>query len=177
MNRHEPHEAEHRHSARVRNDRVNHRPRKLADYLRWLTTTYALEAPARLHDRDVADDGAPDHTGEAKSWLGMTQQREPNDWRAVACRRDVDGYLSTPMRCAIERMPAARRTLLRDLACNVLTPLDVTRAHGIPDDFAGDVMYRSLTMLWEQYGEIPTPRREPSWVDKSDSQRAAEQAA
>jgi hypothetical protein len=176
MNRSEPFADDHSHSKSVKGDRIRHQPRKLADYLAWLTHQYALEAPTRLHDRDVADDGAPDHTGEAKSWLGMAQERTPNDWREVACARDADGYRRTPMRCAIARISDPdRRALLGGLAVNLLTPLDVTRAHGIPDWAASDVMWRSLTTLWALYEEVPIPRR--SWVDLSDSQRAAEEAA
>jgi hypothetical protein len=220
MNRSEPFADDHHRSASVKGDRIRHQPRKLADYLHWLTSAYAMEAPTRLHDRDVADDGAPDQTGETKSWLGMTQGAvrdtvpdwryhrrgtmlsherandghcltceakdeakplpppTPNDWRAVACRRDADGYLATPMRCAIARIAdPERRQLLGGLAVNLLTPLDVTRAQGIPDFCAGDVMWRSLTMLWSVYEEVPIPRRSIGWVDKSDSQRAAEEAA
>lgn len=178
-----PHVAEHAASARLR-DRIASRPLTLAALHRWLTDGYALEAPARLHDRDVADDGAPDHTGEAKGYLGMTDppswvtQTQATDWRRVACRTDDEGYYVTPMRCAIARVgDPDRRQLLGGLACNLLTPLDVTRAQDIPDWCAGDVMYRALSMLWDVYTDRPIPRRGPTWVEKSDSQRAAEEAA
>ena len=183
MTRHEPpirstpYEGANRDSQRKKGDRVNYRPAKLADYLRWLQEGYALEAPSRLHDRDTADDGTPDHTGEAKAFLGFTQQVEPNDWRKVAQRRDDSGYYLTPMRAAIERMPKERRQFVRDLATDLFTPGAVATIHGIPDWCAGDVMYRSLTMLWDIYTDAPIPRRTPGWVDKSDSQRAAETAA
>lgn len=172
----ERHEEEHARSARIKGDRIGHRPATLAGLLRWLQAGYALEAPNRLHDRDIADDGAPDHTGEAKAYIGLSQQREPNDWPAVARRLDPDGFYQTPMRAAISRVgDPDRRRLLGGLACNMFTPLDVTRAEGIPDWCAGDVMYRALSLLWSVYTDRPIPQR--SWVDKSDSQRAAEEAA
>ena len=172
-----PYEGPHRDSLARRGDRVRYRPAKLADYLRWLQDGYAAEAPARLHDRDTADDGTPDMTGQAKGYLGFSQTDEPNDWQKLACRRDDSGAYLTPMRCAIGRLPADRRQFVRELAVNLFTPTDVSRANGIPDWCAGDVMYRSLTMLWDLYQDVPTPRRSPGWVDKSESQQAAETAA
>jgi hypothetical protein len=122
----------------------------------------------------VADDGAPDHTGEFKSYVGF-QQDGDQDWRAVACRTDREtGFYITPMRCAIARVgDPQRRELLGGLACNLLTPLDVTRAQGIPDTYAGDVMYRSLELLWSVYMDKPLPRT----TGKSDQQLDAEAAA
>lgn len=179
-----PHEDEHRRSVAKKGDRIVGKPRRLSQLHRWLTDGYALEAPARLHDRDVADDGAPDHTGEAKNYLGLNYpvgQRaddekgtEPTDWRRVACRTDRDGSYVTPMRCAIARIgDPDRRALLGGLACNIFTPLDVTRSMGIPDWCAGDVMYRALDLLWSVYADQPMPQRS----GKSDAQLDAEAAA
>ncbi len=169
----EQYESEHRRSARAKGDRIATKPPTLARLHRWLTEGYALEAPVRLHDRDVADDGAPDHTGEAKGYLGFAQQAEPNDWRAVACRTDEDGSYLTPVRCAISRVgDPDRRRFLGALACNIYTPLDVTRTFGIPDWCASDVMYRALELAWSMYAEAPIPRR-----GKSDAQLDAEAAA
>ena len=170
--RREQYEDEHRRSAARKGDRIAAKPPTLAQLHRWLTNGYALEAPARLHDRDVADDGAPDHTGEAKSYIGFAQRVEPNDWRAVACRTDDEGSYVTPMRCAIARVgDPDRRALLGALACNAFTPLDVTRSFGIPNWCAGDVMYRALDLLWSVYQDRPLPRR-----GKSDAQLDAEAA-
>lgn len=169
----ERHEAEHRHSARVKGDRIANRPQTLRALLLWLQNGYALEAPNRLHDRDIADDGAPDHTGEAKSFIGFSQQREPNDWVAVDRRLDPDGFYATPMRAAITRVGGLeRRQLLGGLAVNVLTPLDVTRSMDIPDWCAGEVMYRALQLLWASYADRPLPQR-----GRSEAQLDAEAAA
>ena len=173
VTRREQYEAEHAASAHRRGDRIAAKPPTLARLHRWLTDGYALEAPARLHDRDIADDGAPDHTGEAKAYIGFTQRTEPNDWRAVACRTDEDGSYLTPMRCAIARVgDPKRRELLGGLACNILTPLDVTRSMDIPDWCAADVMYRALELAWAVYRDRPLPQRSR----KSDAHLDAEAA-
>lgn len=169
-----PYQDDHERSTRVKGDRITHRPTTVRALLSWLQREYALEAPGRLHDRDVADDGAPDHTGEAKSYIGLSQDREPNDWKMVACRSDDSNTYLTPMRCAIARIgDPDRRQLLGGLAVNLFTPLDVTRAQGIPDWCAFDVMSRSLDQLYAMYQERPIPRRSPKWTEMSDSQRAA----
>ncbi len=158
--RREQYEDDHARSVRSKGDRIAAKPPTLARLHRWLTEGYALEAPNRLHDRDVADDGAPDHTGEAKAYIGFTQRTEPNDWRAVACRTDEDGFYLTPVRAAIARVgDPDRRRFLGALACNIYTPLDVSRAFGIPDWCAGDVMYRALDLAWSMYQDRPIPRR------------------
>lgn len=174
-----PYEGPHRDSLARRGDRVRYRPAKLADYLHWLQDGYAAEAPARLHDRDTADDGTPDMTGQAKRFLGFTQKGEgANDWDELAKDRDKQsGYYLTPMRAAIERLPVERRQFVKDLATNLFTPGAVATIHGIPEWCAGDVMYRCLTMLWDVYSDAPIPRRTPNHLEKSESQRAAEAAA
>ena len=171
--RREQYEDEHRRSAARKGDRIAAKPPTLAQLHRWLVEGYKLEAPGRLHDRDIADDGAPDHTSEAKSYIGFAQRTEPNDWKAVACRTDDDGYFLTPMRAAISRVgDPDRRAFLGALACNLLTPLDVTRAFAIPDWVAVDVMGRSLDMIWSLYSERVIPRQ-----GKSSAQLDAEAAA
>jgi hypothetical protein len=166
-------QAENEASAAARGDRIANRPKTLRALLRWAQHEYSLEPPSRLHDRDVADDGAPDHTGEAKSFLGFTQRTEPNDWRAVACRTDDDGFYVTPLRCAVERVPGVeRRALLRAVLPNVFFPADACEVAGIPSWCADDVLFRALVLLWDGYRDRPLPRR----TNKSDSQLDAEAA-
>lgn len=151
-----------------------HRPATLRRLLRWAQSSYALEAPPRLHDRDIADDGAPDHTPEAKRYIGLSQDREPNDWKMVASRLDADGFYVTPLRAAIERVPGAeRRALLRAVLPNVFYPKDACDAAGIPSWCADDVLYRALSLLRERYADRPLPQRSR----KSDAQLDAEAAA
>lgn len=170
--RHAQYEVENEASARVKGDRIASKPATMRGLLIWCQRGYELEAPARLHDRDVADDGAPDHTGEAKGYLGMNDRHQPTDWASVARRLDADGFYITPMRAAISRVgDPERRRLLGGLACNLFTPLDVTRAQDIPDWCAGDVMYRALELLWACYADRPIPRR-----GRSEAQLDAEAA-
>jgi hypothetical protein len=134
-----------------------------------------MEPPPRLHDRDIADDGAPDHTPEAKRYLGFaTSGEQPDDWRSIACRVDEDGFHRTPLRCALERVPGReRRELLRAVLPNVFFPRDACLAADIPEWCAEDVLFRALSLLWDRYTDRPLPRRT---TGKSESQLDAEAA-
>ena len=160
-------------SARKGRDRIRGKPHTLKALLSWAQREYAIEAPARTHSgARIEEDGDPAMTGEAKGHLGFHDWHEPNDWRAVACRRDDDGRYVTPMRCAIEAVSSdKRRDFLRDMLTAVFFAKDVTRLHDIPDWASGDVTYASLSLLWDAWRDSPLPRA--SWIEVSDSQRSA----
>ena len=172
-------DAENRASERRGKDRIRGKPQNLRTLLRWLTSSYALEVPGKLHSgATLEEDGDPAMTGEAQSWLGMHDDSQPNDWIRVACRTDADGYFSTPMRCAIARVhQAERRNLLAELATNLLFPKAVMDANLIPAWAQNDVLGVSLSILWDTYADRPLPRSTVNHLEKSESQRAAEDAA
>jgi hypothetical protein len=171
-----PYQYEHDHSARKGRDRIKSKPPTLKALLSWAQHGYALEAPGKLHSgARIEEDGDPAMTGEAKGYLGFADRKEPNDWRGIACRLDQDGSYVTPMRCAIEGVQGVeRRAFLRSLLVQVFHAKDVTRQHDIPDWCSGDVTYQSLALLWDVWRDKPLARA--SWVDLSDSQRAAEES-
>lgn len=172
MNRPEPHAVEHHQSTRVRGDRVSYQPRGLRALLRWASHEWSLEAPTRLHDRDVADDGAPDFTPEAKRTLGMTgSDTKPDDWRSVACRTDPDGYRSTPLHCVVAGFPDRQRMYLRDLLTDLYTPDAIAELHGLPSWAHESVARDLLAECWKRYSMTPMPRR-----SKSEAQLDAEAA-
>ena len=181
-----PHDVEYRLS-RASRDRVRGKPTTLRALLAWGKREYLLEPPDRLHNHSLAEDGDPTMNAEAAGYLGfhqgevggawLGQNAQPNDWTRIACRTDRDGLFVTPMRCAIARSAPGRRPFLRDLLSHVLHFRDVTRQHGVADDYAGDVVFHALSRLWDTYtvGPIPDNRR-TGYLDKSDAQRAAEDA-
>lgn len=172
----------HRRSVLDNSDFRRTRPTTLNGMLRKLNREYAMEPPAVLHSAGLMDDeGVPVMTGAAKAYLGFYPPKRnpeaPVDWTEVACRRDEDGFYTTPWRCAIERIPdRERRSFVRDLATNLFFPRDVARAHGIPDWCATEVTYRSLEVVYSTYLDRPLPGRKVSHLDKSESQIAAEDA-
>lgn len=194
MNRHDapvrtaPYELENRQSARVKGDRVHNRPRSVHALLNWAVRGYELDVPAgsrtsKMHEsRRIEEDGDPALTPQARAYFGFNQgidetttdvTARPNDWRAVACSVDADGFYRTPMRCAIARIgDAERRAFVGALACNLYTPVDVSRAFGVPDWAAAEVIERSLNILWSAYSERPYTTR--SRGGKSESQLDAE---
>lgn len=162
----------------------------LRHLLRWAQRAYAEEPPPRLHDRDIADDGAPDHTPEAERYFGMDAPRldndprwtQPDDPRRTACRVDREsGHYLTPLRCAIEQEPEVRRrAILRAVLPDLFNPGEAISAAGEwwgGDDLAaGDVLFVTLLRLRQRYTTKPIPKR-VGWVDKSESQQKAEEAA
>lgn len=188
-----PHETEYRLSSRARADRMRHKPRSL---LAWLANGYALEAPGKLHSGATLEtDGDPAMTGEAAGWLGFHQGEDRGlvpapdrdaaaggdmDWRRIADRVDVDGKYKTPMRAALSRIAdPKRRQFACELAVNLYYPLEVAAANGItgePWQVQAQIQ-AVLELVWRTYADAPEPRsRAAGWVDRSESQQAAEQA-
>jgi hypothetical protein len=137
-----------------------------------------MEPPPKLHEGKLMDDhGDPRMTGEAKGYLGFAQSGD-QDWMAVARRLDDDGFYLTPMRAALavfaERHPEVGK-FLRGTLTNVLFPTDVAKANGMTHEVGMFVLRSALPELWDLWQPRPLPRT--SWIDKSDSQRAAESAA
>ena len=186
--RSEPYAAAHEHS-RERHDR-RRPPATLRGLLRWAHAAYVAETPSLEYAiREVADDGDPQMRHPVRAYLAMDPPSErlshddqdrawsqPDVWVRVASRTDADGMYRTPLRRALEAITDPdRRRFLRDLVPEVLRPSDIATLHGIPEWCQGDVMYRSLAMLWDRYRDQPEPR--PTYLDKSESQRTAEVAA
>jgi hypothetical protein len=168
----EPHADAHRQSKVIAGDRVSYQPKGLRALIRWATLEWSAEVPTRLHDRDIADDGAPDFTPETKRYLGMSGGDGPDDWQRIACRTDPDGYRTMPLHCVVAGFPDAQRRFLRDLLTNLYTPDAIAELHGIPRAFHESVARDLLATCWERYSATPMPRR-----SKSDAQLDAEAAA
>lgn len=182
--RQEPYADAYDRSARHKGDRVTHRPRSLTGYLRWARHQWQLETPDLDHSQSlVADDGDPEMKSSAQRYLGLSgaPSERPDDWRSIAGRVDRDGFYVTPMRYALECIRSndrKRAEFLTTLVVNVYEPFHVALYYGIPGWCAADVTLRSLRLLWDRYTELPIPRQPgPTWVDKSDAQRSAEEAA
>ena len=138
-----------------------------------------METPSLGHSISLTDEGgAPDMKAAAKAYLGLLRKGDgPDDWEKTACRRDPDGRYVTPFRAALSKIRNQKlRRFLHDLIGNVLLrPSDVTTVHGIPDWAEAWVIEGALEILYREYQAAPTPKR--SWIDKSDSQRSAEEVA
>ena len=163
--------AEYEASNRRKADPVGHRLTN-DQLLPWLQREYALEAPPRLHNHALAEDGDPVMNGEAAGWLGFHQD-EANDWRSIACRKDTDGNYLTPLRCTIaQTADQNERHFLGALAVNLLYPVDVCREWGIPDWARTYVVQASVRRLNERYRHAPLPTR--SHISEAQSIAEAE---
>lgn len=153
------------------------RPQTLRALLRWAHAQYVAETPNLDHSGShIDDDGAPTMAAAARRYLGMMTATEgADDWLRIASRRDKDGFYLTPLRRAIETLPAERRLYLRDLVPELFFPSDVALLHGIPSWCQSDVTYQSLVMLWDRFAEAPLPQ--PGWLERSEAQQNAETVA
>ena len=174
--RQEPYQSAHERSRNGADRRQ--RPVTLRALLRWANAAYVAETPNLDHSGShIDDDGAPTMAIAARAYLALTGQMDDrgDDWGWIASRLDKDGFYRTPLRRAIETLPTDRRLFLRDLVPEVLMPSDIATLHGIPAWCASDVMYRSLAMLWDRFLDRPLPK--PGYLERSESQRSAEDAA
>lgn len=154
------------------------RPASLAALLRWAHAEHAAETPNLEHAvGQHASDGAPLMRYAARAFLGLMdprnvdEERRADDWLRLASRTDPDGRYRTPLRRAIATLPPERRYLARALVSEQLMPGDVALVAGIPEWCAGDVLYRTMSMLWERY--LDRPLISPGWLERSDASRNA----
>lgn len=158
-------------------DRKSNRPSSLRAYLKWASREYGLEPPAKLHHVAVMDaHGDPAMTGEAVAWLGFGQDGE-QDWMALACRRDDDGYYLTPFRAALAKFVAAYPTVgpfVRAVIANEHDQDAVIAAHGHGREVGRFILAGALPRLWDLWAPAPARRSRVTWVDKSEAQQRAE---
>lgn len=180
MIRAEPYALEHQRSKRPVDRRI--RPASLMALLRWAHAQYVAETPNLEHAvNEVAEDGDPVMRYSVKAYLALNhsphdQYRDsPDVWVRVASKVDEDGMYRTPLRRAMEMLPHERRILARDLVPELYRPSDVALLHGIPEWCAGDVLYRTLVMLWDRYQDRPIPK--VGYLERSEAQRSAEAVA
>lgn len=147
--------------------------------LAWAYRQWTLETPSLGHSISLTDEGgSPDMKAVAKAYLGLLRRGDGrDDWEQTACRLDRDGFYVTPLRAAMTRVRSlAMRRFLHDLIPNaMLRPSDVAQLHGSPSWAEAWVMHGALEILYREFRAAPLPQR--SWVDLSDSQRAAEEVA
>ena len=149
--------------------------------LRWAHNQYQAETPSLQHAVEEFDaGGAPEMQPAPRAWVGLNA--ETMDWRRIACRLDKDGKYVTPVRCAMESMPEYRRTVLRGIVPRLFEVVESVRiATGdldMPAEAAIDTAERSLRMLRHRVTAAPVPSpRKVGWVDKSEAQQKAEDAA
>ncbi|MGA0060619.1 MAG: hypothetical protein ACO3RU_13630 [Planctomycetota bacterium] len=164
-------------------------PHSLHALLRWANKAYREETPELGHAVALTDEGgAPEMKPAVAAYLGLHAKRllekddRPDNWRALAGRRDHDGFYITPLRYAIELCPdPAERRFLRDLVPELYYPSEIAELHGIPRWAAKYVMHPALTRLWHTHQGLMRDQakgtsRYVGWVSMSDSQRAAIEA-
>lgn len=161
----------------------------LHSLLRWCHAQYVLEMPELQHSVSLTDDGgAPAMKPAISSYLGLLAKRllendkQPDNWKARAARRDPDGRYLTPLRLAIELAPEGERSFLRSLVPELYFPSEIAELHGIPRWAAKYVMYSTLLRLRERYDGLIRDSEKGSaanlgWVSRSESQQNAESAA
>lgn len=163
-------------------------PATLHSSLRFAHAQFVLELPELQHSVSLTDDGgAPAMKPAAASYLGLLAKRlleddkQPDNWKARAARRDPDGRYLTPLRLAIELAPEGERAFLRSLVPELYFPSEIAELHGIPRWAAKYVMYAALARLRERYETLIRNSEKGSaanvgWVSMSESARRAIEA-
>lgn len=153
--------------------------------LKWANKAYRDETPSFDHDHKEHFDegGAPEMKPAVAAYLGLVAKRHldtrPDNWRALAGRRDADGRYLTPLRYSIELCPdPAERQFLRDLVPEVYYPSEIAEINGVPKWAAKYVMHAALTRLYRTYEGLMRDQekgtaRYVGWVSMSESSRNA----
>jgi len=158
----------------------------LHSLLRWANRAYRAETPELGHAVALTDEGgSPEMKPAAAAYLGLLAKRaleqdtRPDNWKALAGRRDADGRYLTPLRYCIELCPDPdERAFLRSLVPELYFPSEIAEIHGIPKWAAKYVMFATLDRLRRTYDQLMRDQekgtaRYVGWVSMSESQRAA----
>ena len=134
-------------------------PNTVSGYVRWIRWAYRQEPPVALHDRDeLADDGTPRWTGDFMAWISGTTLKG-----GISCGEDDEGYLRTPLRCALytmhgrfENAPSAKMAdFLLSIAEGGMSVGDVAVAHGVGPAWVHEIVAReALRRLWDIYAPM-----------------------
>jgi hypothetical protein len=158
----------------------------LHSLLTWANKAWRDETPELGHAVALTDEGgAPEMKPAAAAYLGLlakrrlTEDTRPDNWRALAGRRDADGRYLTPLRYSIELCPDPdERSFLRSLVPELYFPSEIAEIHGVPKWAAKYVMYAALDRLRRTYDQLMRDQAKGTaahvgWVSMSESQRAA----
>jgi len=144
----------------LRRARMAMQPMTLGGFVRWGRYAYSMEPPFRLHSHHAGEGGTPQMTGEFMAWLRSAESK------GVACAEDEDGFLRTPLRCAVfelhGRVEGTERAGLAHVAYDLassdstlpgLSPSldDIGRRYGLPFWSMNVIGMEALRRLWEKY--------------------------
>ena len=134
-------------------------PKGLSALIHWVRWAYKQEPPIAIHDRDeLADDGTPRWTGDFATWVNGV-----GNGGGGSCGEDDDGYLRTPLRCALyvmhgrfERAPSAKMAdFLLDIAQENMAVTEVALLHEITPAWVHAIVTEvGLRKLWELYTPV-----------------------
>lgn len=132
-------------SFRIQWDWHNREPKDLREAVRMIRAAYADEVPARLHNRDLADDGTPHMTPQAEGYIFGSADAGTAP-RVAGEPPPVFDFYRTPCRAAIAvlRQHSARwAELISAVAVGEHRPVDsavmAAISVGVPRDFAYEV--------------------------------------
>lgn len=129
-------------------------PKSLSGYVRWLRHQYRQEPPIRLHLTAIGEGGTPKWSGDFLAWV---------NGGPGACGQDEDGYLKTPLRCAIYalhgRFEDAPRARMADYALALATTdapwFVIAKRAGIEPDWARPIAtLAAVRRIWDLYAPM-----------------------
>jgi hypothetical protein len=174
------------HAERLAAKHNRHKPPRGEGLVRWIRDAYAAEAPPlRLHERATGDDGAPRLAGPFIAYItAHPKEIDRGDPEYIKTEGDEAGTYLRPLAAALwrlEKRSPEYAAIARAIACEVFDPESAVEAalgmlgYRVPDAWRKGIARDSLVRVWMIYTE--ERRAEPTWIDKSESQQAAEDAA
>jgi hypothetical protein len=175
------------HAERLAAKHNRQKPPRGEGLVRWIRDAYAAEAPPlRLHERATGDDGAPRLAGPFIAYI-TAHPKEIDRGDPEYIKTDGDDEAGTylrPLAAALwrlEKRSPEYAAIARAIACEVFDPESAVEAalgmlgYRVPDSWRKGIARDSLVRVWMIYTE--ERRAEPTWIDKSESQQSAEDAA
>jgi hypothetical protein len=174
------------HAERLAAKHNRQKPPRGEGLVRWIRDAYAAEAPPlRLHERATGDDGAPRLAGPFIAYItAHPKEIDRGDPEYIKTDGDEAGTYLRPLAAALwrlEKRSPEYAAIARAIACEVFDPESAVEAalgmlgYRVPDAWRKGIARDSLVRVWMIYTE--ERRAEPTWIDKSESQQAAEDAA
>lgn len=172
--------------------------------LTWAHAEYIGELPQLQHKVNEFDEGgAAEMAPAAKAYLGLQGKKcepqgpqakklhadcrnssvgcliELDNWARRAWRRDEDGHLRTPLHAALTKIDAPKlQRLLRDILPELYFPTEILVLHGYTERWEQNgILKEAMTILAREYRDLDRVRARPAYIDMSESQQKALDAA
>lgn len=143
-------------SFRVQWDWHNREPKDLREAVRMVRAAYADEVPARLHNRDLADDGTPHMTPQMEGYV-FGSETSGSERRVEGEPLPALDFYRTPFRAALanlERANPNRGAIVSHVSIGSQSPVEAAMREGVPSWCAKEVAESTLRAFLRNLTDI-----------------------